>query len=336
LSSLRTNVAIIGLGGIAQLVHLPVLSKISDVNILAVSEINKSRLNAISDKFGIEKRFVDYREMLGISEIDAVIIATPTDTHFEIIQECIKAKKHILVEKPMVRNFEEAEIIYRNVEGSNLIFMVGMNLRYRPDVMLLKSLINSGELGDLFFIKCGWFRKQSSDQNWFINKSKSGGGVIIDLGIVLIDLAMWLNNFEPVKSVSVQSFHHHTTDVEDSAVGFIRLGNSSVITFEISWALRSEAESFNFAVYGTKGSAQLNPFKAFRQIESAEIDYTPAKTLNSQSLFKKSYENELKHFIGAIKGNNPVYSTVKDSLSRMKLLKLLYESAEKNQEINYL
>ncbi|MFA3782998.1 Gfo/Idh/MocA family protein [Melioribacteraceae bacterium 4301-Me] len=332
----KTNIGIIGLGGIAQLVHLPILSKIKDVNILAVSEINKSRLNTVSEKFGILKKFTDYREMLAVPELDAVIIATPTDTHVDIITDCVKANKSILVEKPMVRSYEEAELVRNLLLNSNITFMVGMNLRYRPDAMLLKSLLNSGELGDLFFIKCSWLRKQSSDQQWFLNKSKSGGGVIIDLGIVLIDLALWLNNFIPVESVSAQSFHHHTTDVEDSAVGFIRMKNLAVMTFEVSWSLHSEVDSFSLTVYGTKGTAQLNPFKAYRKIESTEIDYTPAKILNTQSLFKKSYENELKHFIGAVKGNNPVNSTADEALLRMKLVKSLYESADKREEIKLM
>ncbi len=330
-----TNIGVIGLGGIAQLVHLPILSKIKDVNISAVSEVNKNRLNTISDKFNIQNRFGDYKEMLNQIDLDAVIVATPTDTHTEIALECINAKKHVLVEKPMVRTYEEAQLIHQAVMKNKVAIMVGMNLRYRPDAMLLKSLLNSGELGDLFYIKCSWLRKQSSEQTWFLNKNKSGGGVIIDLGVVLLDLAMWLNNFNPVKSVSVQKFHHNTKDVEDSAVGFIRLENSSVISFEVSWTLHSEVDSFSLTAFGTKGTAQLNPFRAYRRVESAEIDYTPARISNSPNLFKKSYENELKHFIGAIKGNNPVLSTVENALLRMKLLKLIYESAEQNQEIKF-
>ncbi len=70
--------------------------------------------------------------------------------------------------------------------------MVGMNLRYRPDTMLLRSFINSNEIGEPFYIKCGWIRKQSSSEKWFTKKEESGGGVIIDLGIHLLDLALWL------------------------------------------------------------------------------------------------------------------------------------------------
>ncbi len=67
--------------------------------------------------------------------------------------------------------------------------MVGMNLRYRPDAMLLRSLLSSGEIGDPFYVKCGWIRRQSSSEKWFTKKEESGGGVIIDLGILLFDLS---------------------------------------------------------------------------------------------------------------------------------------------------
>ena len=83
--------------------------------------------------------------------------------------------------------------------------MIGMNLRFRPDAMLMKSLVSSGELGEIFYIRCGWLRKQSSEQKWFLNKNQSGGGVIIDLGILILDLAMWIMNDHQMKSVTVKS-----------------------------------------------------------------------------------------------------------------------------------
>ena len=329
----KTRIAVIGLGGVAQLVHLPILTKLDTVTIAGVAEVNKTRLHAIADKYAVGKRFTDYKQMLKEIDLDAVIITTPTNTHHDIAIDCLEAEKHVLVEKPMARNVAETKNINDTAARKDRLAMAGMNLRFRPDAMLLKSLINSGELGEIFYIKCGWLRKQSSNENWLIKKSESGGGVIIDLGIVLLDLALWLLEFPSFRTVSVQTYHHQIKSVEDSAVGLIRCANSAVINFEVSWSIDSEKDTFGLAAFGTKGTARLNPLRAYRKMGSTQIDYTPSTASNVKNLFKKSYENELKHFIGAIRTNNPVISSSQDAIMRMELLELIYKSAEQASEI---
>ena len=329
----KTKIGIIGLGGVAQLVHLPILSKLQNVEISAVADIQKSKLESIKTKYNIKNGFRDYKELLTNEDIEAVIIATPTNTHAGIAVDSLKAKKHILVEKPVALNYKEAKLINNTAKKNNCKAMVGMNLRFRPDAMLIKSLINSGELGEVFYINCSWLRKQSSDEKWFMKKGVSGGGVLIDLGIVLLDLAVWLIDYPPIKSISVQKYHHRTKSVEDSAVGFIRFKNSAVINFEVSWSLHSEQDSFNLTAFGTEGTAHLNPLRAYKRIESTSLDYTSQQTSGTKNLFKKSFENELKHFIETIKGVNPMLSSSDDALPRMKLLEGIYKSAELNKEI---
>ncbi|MDF1610972.1 Gfo/Idh/MocA family protein [Stygiobacter electus] len=328
----KTKIAIIGLGGIAQLIHLPVLSKMNNVSIAAVSDINKNRLKIISEKYSIKNSYTDYKEMLDKEEIEGVIIATPTDTHSEIAIECLKANKDVLIEKPISRNLEEAKAIQAAVKKYKKQVMVGMNLRYRPDTMLMRSLINSGELGEIFYVRCGWLRKQSSDQKWFLNKEISGGGVILDLGVPILDLALWISNDSQLKSVSVQNFYNTTKNVEDSSIGFIRFTDGKVISFEVSWGLHSEWDKFHLASFGSKGTAHLNPLRAYKRLESGHVDYS-LPVANMKDLYKKSFENELKHFIAAVRNNSPMISTCDDSVFLMELVQTIYKSAELQKEI---
>lgn len=330
----KTKVGVIGLGGIAQLVHLPILSKLDTVQLVAVAEINKSRLKNVGEKYPSAKQFLDYNEMLSNDELDAVIISTPTDTHEKIALDCLESKKNILIEKPISRNLKEAKEIFTAAKKVKKVAMVGMNSRFRPDTMLLRSIINSGDLGDLFYINCSWLRKKSSLQKWFTNKNLSGGGVIIDLGIVILDLALWMLG-DNVETVSVQKYDHTKNEIEDSAMGMLRFQKGEVVNFEVSWELLSNTDSFNITVHGTKGSASLNPFRIFKKTESLNMDYSPNKTSNVQNLFRKSYENELRHFIGAIREGSPVISSAEESLSRMKLLDVIYKSAEHKKEIRF-
>ncbi len=328
----NTKIVVIGLGGVAQLVHLPILSKLRSVEIVAVSELNKTRLNTVAEKFNIKNRFTDYKEMLDNIEFDAAIISTPTNTHKEIALACFKHKKDVLIEKPIALNYQEAKEIDDAAKKSKCKVMVGMNFRFRPDTMLLKSLINSGELGDLFYIKCAWARNQSSEQKWFNKKSLAGGGVLLDLGIVLLDTALWLFDFPNIKNVTAQNFYHSHSSMEDSSVGFIRFNNQAVLNYEVSWSIHEESDSFKLAVMGTEGTGHLNPLKAYKKAGSSRVDYTTNTGVQSKNLFKKSYENELKHFIGVVKGTTPLISSSEEALFQMKLVESLYSSAKNKSE----
>jgi predicted dehydrogenase len=271
--------------------------------------------------------------MLEKSGIDAVIIATPTSTHKDIAIDCLNAGKDVLIEKPMARTYQEAKQIVDAAKKNKRKLMVGMNLRYRPDTMLLRSFINTKEIGEPFYVKCGWIRKQSSNEKWFTKKEESGGGVIIDLGIHILDLALWLLDYPEISYVSSQNFHHYTKNVEDTSISCVKCKNSAVINMEVSWSLPVEKDHFFLEVYGTRGSFSINPFRIYKKVENDYINLTPTQVDSPTVLFKKSYLNELKSFIGAIKGLNPVFSPGEEAMQRMKIIEAMYESAEKKHEI---
>ena len=329
----KVKIGVIGLGGVAQLIHLPNFAKIPNAELTAVAEVNRNRLLTISDKFNVKQRFSNHNDMLEKSDVEAVIIATPTSTHKDIAVDCLNAGKDVLIEKPMARTYQEAKQIVDVAKKNKRKLMVGMNLRYRPDTMLLRSFINSNEIGEPFYVKCGWIRKQSSSEKWFTRKEESGGGVIIDLGIHIMDLALWLLDYPEISSVSAQNFHHYTKSVEDTSISCIKGKNSAVINMEVSWSLPVEKDHFFLEVYGTKGSFSINPFRIYKKVENDYINLTPTQVDNPTVLFKKSYINELKSFIGAINGLNPVFSPGEESMQRMKIIEAMYESAEKKHEI---
>ncbi len=260
----KTRVAVIGLGSVAQMVHLPNLMKIKNSEISSVAEISKSRLNQVADKFNIKNRYRDYNDLLNDDQTDAVIISTPTHLHKQIAIDCLNAGKDILVEKPLARNSTEGKEIVECAKKNKRKLMVGMNLRYRPDSMLIRSLINAGEIGVPYYIKCGWIRKQSSSERWFTKREEAGGGVILDLGINLVDLALWLADYPKALSSSTKNYFHNSRNIEDTSVSFIRCEKSLTISIEASWNMAEEKDSFFANVYGTKGSIGINPFKLIK------------------------------------------------------------------------
>ncbi|NWG28482.1 MAG: Gfo/Idh/MocA family oxidoreductase [Ignavibacteriaceae bacterium] len=329
----KTRISVIGLGSVAQLVHIPNLLKIKNVEITSVAEINKSRLNTVADKYGIKKKFNDYSQLLNNDETDAVIISTPTHLHKQIAIDCLSAGKDVLVEKPLARNSSEGKEIIDCAKKYNKKLMVGMNLRYRPDSMLIRSLIDAGEIGNPFYIKCGWVRKQSSSEKWFSKREEAGGGVILDLGINLVDLALWLADYPRVISVSTKNYYHHSKNLEDTSISLIRCEKSVTINIEASWNMAEEKDTFFTNVYGTKGSIGAHPFKLIKVLDDEQIDLGSTFVDSPTEAFKKSYLNELKSFVGAVRGLNPVFSSGEEALQLLKIAESMYISAEKDQEI---
>ena len=166
----------------------------------------------------------------------------------------LRQRKTSLVEKPLARTYAEAKPIIDAAKKLKDKVMVGMNLRYRPDAMILRSLISAGEIGDPFYVKCGWIRRQSSSEKWFTRKEESGGGVIIDLVFFCLIFHYGFLNYPPVTSVTTQNFSLNTKNVEDSSISMLRCKNDSVISMEASWSLPVEKDHFYFNVYGTKGN----------------------------------------------------------------------------------
>ncbi len=329
----KIKFGIIGLGGISQLIHLPDLYKSKEVEIAAIADINKNAVQEVASKFKVTHAFTDYHKMLEQVDIDAVLIATPTKSHTQIALDCLNAGKHIFVEKPLARTVEEAKKIAVTAKEKGLVAMVGMNLRYRPDIMLLKSIVSSGDLGDPFFVKCSWFKSQSSSGKWFTKKDESGGGVTFDLGIVLLDVAMWFLNFPEIQSVTTQNFFINTKNVEDSSVSMIRAKNNSLIYLESSWAIASSKNTFDLEIYCTKGNALINPLRIIKTMDGQQVELKPMLNDNRKAHAEKSYQNELNHFIGAIKGHNPVLSSAEDSVTRLNILHNMYLSASTKKEV---
>ena len=329
----KTRVAVIGLGSVAQLVHLPNLLKIKNTEVTAVAETNRSRLISIADRYEIKNQYTNYKDLLNTNNVDAVIIATPTHLHKQMAIDSLNAGKDVLVEKPLALNSIEGQEVIECAKKNNKKLMVGMNLRYRPDSMLIRSLIDAGEIGDPFYIKCGWVRKQSSTEKWFNKREEAGGGVILDLGINLVDLALWLADYPKVVSVSTQNYHHHSRNLEDTSLSFIRCEKSVLISIEASWTLAEEKDAFNSNIYGTKGSVAANPFKLIKSLEDEQIDLGSTFLETPTEAFKKSYLNEIKSFIGAIRGLNPVFSSGEEALQLLKIAEAMYKSAEEEKEI---
>ena len=328
----KPKIGIVGLGWIAQVFHLPVLTRFTDVEIPCVCDRDKNRAKAIAERYGIPRFYSDYGEMLKTEELDAVDICTSTDAHTEIAVASVEMKRDVFVEKPIARKYDEAISIAEAVRKNKRKLMVGMNHRFRTDSMMLRSFIENNDIGKVFYVKAGWLKKPSSESSWLLQEKLSGGGAFLDLGIVMLDLALWMTGYPEVERVNATNYAHKTK-VEDSSVVYITMKNGATITIEVSWNFHIESELYYCNIYGEQGSGKINPLKIHKEMHGNVVNVTPVKTDTSQNALKKSYENELKHFVGAVRGIHPVISTAQEAVQRMKIVDAIYRSTKKRKEI---
>lgn len=327
------KVAVVGLGWVSQLYHLPILKKFSDVNIIAICDIDRNKCRVVAEKFNIYKFYTNHYDLFQKEELDAVIICTPTDTHKTICIDAVNCNLNVFVERPVARDYQEAVEISNAVSEHQVKLMVGMNNRFRPDMMLLKSIIENEELGKIIYVKTGWFKKMPTDKKWITQQDKSGGGVFIDLGLAALDTLLWTVNFTDIKRVSAFTFYNTTKNVEDTCIAYFQTKDGAVLSLETSWSLQTISDQFYCDIFGSKGSSQINPLKIIKNYGTNNVHVFPTKQDSPQNITKKSYENELKHFIGSIKGLHPLISTIDEAVKRMKVVEAVYKSAKTKKEV---
>ncbi|MFQ5638106.1 MAG: Gfo/Idh/MocA family protein, partial [bacterium] len=222
----KTKIGIIGAGAIAQISHLNSWSRLENAEVVAICDINKKKAEWVSDKFDIPHSFDNADELLRIDEIQAVDICTPTQSHMPLAVSALSAGKHVLVEKPIARNYEEGKKMVDCAREYQKILMVAMNVRFRQDALILDSFTRNGELGELFYAKTGWLRRKEKmlQRSWLSKKEMSGGGVFMDLGIQMLDVGLWLMGNHKAESVKASTYNKISQlEVEDAAAAFIRL-----------------------------------------------------------------------------------------------------------------
>lgn len=329
----KTKVVIVGLGGIAQIAHLPILSKMDDIEIAGLCDVDKSKVKSVAAKYGVKNYFVKYDDMLNNVEADCCIVCSPNNLHTVQSVKALEKKLHVLVEKPIARHYDEGLKIVEAAKKHDRKLMVGMNYRFMPDIMMQESFVSANELGEIFYVKAGFLKKRSTTEDWSTIKEAAGGGVFMDLGIVILDTALWLMKYPKVKSVSAINYYNTVKDVEDSTFVMMRFENGSTVNLEASWSMHRQDDLFFINVFGKEGSATINPLRIYKRMHGTLVNVTPLKMERPANLFKRSYEYELLHFFKSIRENTPLLSTGKEALDRLKIVDAVYKSAKLGKEI---
>lgn len=332
----KLNVAVVGGGSIAQIAHLPVLKKMNDVEVVAICDIDKSKVNVLSEIFDIPRWYFTIEDLLKKEKLDAVHICTTNLYHFPMSYLALKKGVNVLVEKPIAINATDAAKIVEIAKEKKLTAMVGMNNRFRDDVKILNEFIKNDELGEIYYIKAGWLKSWSKNpiRTWLRKRNYAGGGVLLDIGLQLIDLALFLTGLPKIRSVRMYDYTvNPDAEVEEAALAVIETESHTSITVEISWRMHMEDDMIYTHIFGKKGSAYLNPLRIQKELHGNLVNVTPMLTEKSIDRYKKAYEAEINHFYRVILQEEDNLSSAEDALYVMRLLDALYQSAREKKEV---
>lgn len=348
------KVGVIGVGmGSA---HIRSFLKDQDaVEVVAVADLDTNRMNKIvglcSEAGAAAPRcFTDYHEMLTLDEIEVVIVATPNFLHAPMAADCLRAGKHVLVEKPPSNSVAGAQQILDAVRETGNRCMIGLTNRFREEIRRLKRIIKRDDFGEVYFAKTGWTRRRGipvgTAQGWFLDRERSGGGPLIDLGVHVFDLTWWLMGCPKAASVTgvtydpfIKALEGQNANVEDLAAGFVRFTNGTSLFVEASWASHVGREGGYCQILGTKAGIDVDLFpvddgKVLKMHTEKEGDWYDITFPQFERIdWQPVLRNQLLYFVECIREGKENMADAEQGLELMRILCGLYESAAAGREI---
>ncbi|MEW6158016.1 MAG: Gfo/Idh/MocA family oxidoreductase [Verrucomicrobiota bacterium] len=345
----KLRCAVIGTGSIG-LSHLKSLVRCPQAALAAIAEKNPERARQAAARFQIPRIYTDYRELLDQPDIEAVTIAIPNYLHAPVAIEALQARKHVLLEKPMATSVREAVRICDTARKMQRVLMVGQNFRFSHHTQVAKTLMERGDLGQVYHARGHWLRRSGIPRigSWFTQKQFAGGGCAFDLGVHVLDTCFHLLGDFEVLSVRGQINSHFGSrglgefdwgsseidpakpfDVEDSVYAFLKMKRGTTLSFEVSWAsLEPERKSdLNLEFLGTQAGLALFPARLFRPGSGGY------ETIELNQIKVPHPEDRIHHFVQCVLfGRKPIV-TLEQSLQVQRVLEAIYQSSNSNKEV---
>lgn len=351
----RLRVGVIGCG--VGLLHLQGFTLDPRVKVLAIAGLDEERCRELAGQFSVPRIYRDYQDLLADPDIDAVTVAVPNLLHYPVALAAIEAGKHVMVEKPLARTTAEAEQIVSAASQAGLVLGVVFNRRGRQDVQLLKREFERGAFGEIYHARAFWMRRSGIPGlgTWFTNREMSGGGPLIDLGIHVLDMALWILGNPRPRSVSAATYAELGPrgrgqwqggrfkvvpgveyEVEDFATALIRFEGKLTLQLDASWAaFTGHGDDFGLSLLGNEGGAEIHA-RDYAQTGTlrlfGEIDGVPTVT-EPRLLERHGHGEVFKQFVDSVLDGVPMSPSGEEGLERVRLIEAIYRSAEVGHEV---
>jgi len=336
----KVNVGVLGYGFVQETFHLPCYMEIPDANVLAIGGRRKEKAEEVAKKFEVQKVYSgeDFIEKLcSDPEIDVVDIGLPNFLHQKATEIAAENGKHVICEKPLARNIDEAKAMLKAVEKHGVIDCYAENQVFIPQIMRAKEMIENGAIGDVF-----WIRSREAHfgphSPWFWNPELAGGGVLIDMGCHSVEVARYLIGKKPIEANAWAATLVHDTKAEDNSIALIRYEGGELAQSENSWAAHGGLD-LRFEIYGSDGAIFIDTtretgIKVFTVAPEDKVGYIVEKAEAKKGwmypIWREhelyGYLFELQHFISCIQKGEKPRETFKDGFTVNCMLDACYKS----------
>ncbi|MBR4950015.1 MAG: Gfo/Idh/MocA family oxidoreductase [Clostridia bacterium] len=355
------KIGIIGCGGIANGKHMPSLSKLKNVEMIAFCDIVPQRAEKAKEKYGTPdaKVYTDYKELLKNPEIEVVHVLTPNREHAQMTIDALYADKHVMCEKPMAKTAEDARRMCEAAKKTGKKLTIGYQHRQKPQSIFAKNYIDTGAVGEIYYANCLATRRRGTP-NWgvFLDEDAQGGGPIIDIATHSLDLTLFLmNNYEPelVIGKTHKKLEHpeagniwgdngvSTTPLEEAACAFIRMKNGATILLETSWALNTSEpiEEGSCVLCGSREGLEIkNNVLKVNKIELGHQTETIVDTSAGGVAFydgagASSSDVEAANWIKAVIDDTQPYVLPEQACVVSEILEAIYESSKTGKPVYF-
>ncbi len=343
------RIGIIGSRFVASL-HAEALTRVPGVELAAACSPNPDHIWEFHRRFGIPHAFADYHDMLESGLIDAVTVACPNDLHCEVTLAAAAAGKHVFVDKPLALSLAECDQMIEACRAAGVVLMYGENLCFAPKYVRAKALADEGALGSVYYarqLECHF----GPHSDWFWDVSRSGGGVLMDMGCHSIAWCRWIFGNAPVESVHAEIgtfVHRERTRGDDHSLVIMRFApaeahpNGGLGVAENSWA-RAGGLDDRAEIYGSKGLtvADIARGSALNTYSGPGYSYAGEKAPRTKGWTWTSFEEawnygfpqEMAHFVECIEQGKQPLLTGEDGRAVLEIICAAYQSARTGQRV---
>lgn len=342
----KKKVAIIGGGQVAEKVHVSYYRTREEIELVAVVSPNAYRAKNFAERNDIPQYYTDAAEMYAAQKPDMVSICTPNNIHFENVMLALYNGCNVLCEKPPAISAEEARKMEEAAKKNSCILAYNFHHRFADDVTILKEKVARGVLGDIYVVKAQALRR-CGIPGWgsFTDKEVQGGGPLIDLGVHMLDAALYVLGFPKIEKVTAKMFQKIGTKksegtlgewdptkfgVEDSLFGFIELEGGGLLQLETSFALNIKENSLmNVEFCGEQAGATLFPAQIYTD-ERGEL----VSLLNRETADPDRHQKSMTAFVDKCLGKEVMIADGAQGYVIQQLIEALYQSAEKGESVS--
>lgn len=313
------------------------LREFDDTSLVIAADADEAKANLLADEMGCQVT-TDWAEVVKREDIEAVIICTPPHLHASIAIEALKRGKHVLCEKPLGRDPEEAKEILETAQENDVRLKCGFSLRHHPGIRQARKWLEDGTIGEPMFLRCryGIGGRPGYEKEWRMNPEISGGGELMDQGMHALDLARWfLGDFTEASGL-LQTAYWNIAPLEDNAFALLRTEKGKVASIHVSWTQWKNL--FSLEVFGKDGYCTVEGLGGSYGVEKAILGKRAFLEPFEEEVIEfrgedRSWYEEWKEFSDAIKENREPMGNGGDGLEALKLAQAIYESARKGSMV---